>query len=97
MSITLVKQILCNTFWDYPAYVPRPEWEYLRLDVREMKFLNIMRSTAQVPALPIPRFFQGLQFDIMDYEIGNGPGTCTAHTDKTSSINFENCHPFVNC
>jgi len=64
MSHPLVKQILRNSFWDYPAYIPRPTWEHLWLDVREVKFLNIMRRAAQKPQLPLPlpRFWQGLHF-----------------------------------
>lgn len=88
MSLHLVKQVLSNAFWDYPAYIPKPRWENLWFDIRTVNFLNIMRRTVQKPALPLPRFWQGLRFNIMDYNI-NGPGTCTyQQTYNTCSIKF---------
>lgn len=97
MSLPLVKQVLRNSFWDYPAYVPRPAWEDLWLDIREVKFKSLMRRVAQKPALPLPRIWQGLEFDIVkDVTIGNGPETCTfSRSDKTCSIHFEGCRPFA--
>lgn len=90
MSLPLVKELLRNSFWDYPTYVPRPKWEYLWLDVREVNFLSKMRRVAQVPTLPLPRFWQGLQFDIAtDVGIVNSPGTCTG---RRPDIDFEDCH-----
>lgn len=95
MSLPLVKQVLSNAFWDYPAYIPKPTWENFWLDVREVNFLSIMRRTAQKPPIPLPRFWQGLRFNIMDCNI-NGSGTCTyQQTDNTFSINLESCHSFV--
>lgn len=94
MSLPLVKQILLKP-WDYSACIPISKWGDLWLSDREIKLMNNMRKTAQRPALPLPHFWQGLSFNIMDYKI-DGPGTCTyQQTDNTCSINFESCHPFV--
>lgn len=62
MALPLVKQVLSNAFWDYPAYIPKPTWENFWLDVREVNFLSIMRRTAQKPPIPLPRFWQGVHF-----------------------------------
>lgn len=90
MPLPLVKELLRNSFWDYPAYVPNPKWEYLYLDVREVDFLSKMRRAAKTPAFPLPRIWQGLLFDIAtDVAIGNSPGTCTG---RRSDLDFESCH-----
>ena len=107
MSLPLVKQILLNKHWDYSAYIPISKWGDLWLSDREIKLMSNMRRTAQRPALPLPRFWQGLSFNIMDYNI-DGPGTGTyQQTDNTCSINsgrsfgkscsihFENGRPIV--
>ena len=67
MSLPLVKRILRNSFWDYPAYIPKPRWAALT-DVcilRESLYHSAMRSSAirRLP-LPLPRFWQGLPFPV---------------------------------
>lgn len=92
MPLPLVKDLLRNSFWDYPTYVPRPKWEYLWLNNREVYFLSKMRRAAQKPALPLPRIWQGLQFDIVDHI----PRVRTARNfGKTRSIHFVNGRPIV--